>query len=175
MARFFLSLVISLFFVVSFGQSKSVKDKVQGSSPFLEVTLLGTGDPQPIMGRFGPSILVQAGGQSLLFDVGRGCLQRLHQINLPYDKLDALFLTHLHSDHIVGLPDLWLTGWLISKRSIPLKVFGPSGTNNMVTYFQKAFAFDIKMRTEDDKAPANGSKLLVSEIRQGTVYEKKRC
>ena len=84
----------------------------------IKVTLLGTGTPQPIMDRFGPSILVQDGGKALLFDAGRGCLQRLRQLKLEYDTLDAIFFTHLHSDHIVGLPDLWLTGSLISGREI---------------------------------------------------------
>jgi ribonuclease Z len=154
---------------VSFAQPKITQDDSQF---FLKVTLLGTGTPQPIMDRFGPSILIQAGNQSLLFDAGRGCLQRLRQINLPYDKIDALFLTHLHSDHIVGLPDLWLTGWLLSKRADPLKIFGPIGTSDMAMYLQKAFTFDIKIRIEDDKAPADGSKLNVTEIQQGVIYQK---
>lgn len=160
--------ILWLFAQIAFAQPKIARD----DSQFLKVTLLGTGTPQPIMERFGPSILVQAGNQSLLFDAGRGCLQRLRQINLAYDKIDALFLTHLHSDHIVGLPDLWLTGWLLSRRAEPLKVFGPIGTSDMVMYLQKAFAFDIKIRIEDDKAPAVGSKLNVTEIQQGVIYEK---
>jgi len=160
--------ILCLFAMVSFAQPKTAENDTR----FLRVTLLGTGDPQPIIERFGPSILVQAGGQSLLFFAGRGCIKRLRQINLPYDKIDALFLTHLHSDHIVGLPDLWLTGWLLSNRSDPLKVFGPIGTGDMVMHLQKAFAFDIKMRIEDDKASANGSKLSVTEIQQGVIYEK---
>ncbi|MDP4247517.1 MAG: MBL fold metallo-hydrolase [Bacteroidota bacterium] len=136
------------------------------------MTLLGTGDPQPILDRFGPSILVQAGGQSLLFDAGRGCLQRLRQIDLPYDKINALFLTHLHSDHVVGLPDLWLTGWLISRRDHPLSVFGPKGTREMIEHLQEAFAFDVKIRIEDDKMPQAGSKLLATEIQEGQVFKK---
>ncbi|HKC37589.1 MAG TPA: MBL fold metallo-hydrolase, partial [Chitinophagaceae bacterium] len=135
-------------------------------------TLLGTGTPQPLMERFGPSILVQAGSETLLFDAGRGCLQRLRQLKLEYDKINALFLTHLHSDHIVGLPDLWLTGWLITKRATPLKVFGPTGTDKMVEYLQKAFAYDINIRVEDDRAPQEGSKLSGTEIQQGVIYEK---
>ena len=91
------------------------------------------------MERFGPSILVQAGSETLLFDAGRGCLQRLRQLDVAYDKLTALFLTHLHSDHIVGLPDLWLTGWIITRRATPLKVFGPAGTDDMVAYLRKAY------------------------------------
>src|SRR6266700_915980 len=124
------------------------------------------------MERFGPSILVQAGGENLIFDAGRGCLQRLRQANLSYDKLDALFLTHLHSDHIVGIPDLWLTGWLVAKRTIPLKLFGPTGTNQMIENLQKAFAYDISIRIKDDNASPEGCKLLVKEIQQGIIYEK---
>jgi len=140
--------------------------------PDIKVTLLGTGTPQPIMERFGASILVQAGSEILLFDAGRGCLQRLFQINISYDRINALFLTHLHSDHIVGLPDLWLTGWLISRRVTPLNVFGPTGTDEMINYLRKAFAFDIKMRIEDDRRSEEGSKFLVKEIEQGVIYEK---
>jgi ribonuclease Z len=124
------------------------------------------------MERFGPSILVQAGSENLLFDAGRGCLQRLRQLKLEYDKINALFLTHLHSDHIVGLPDLWLTGWLITKRPIPLKVYGPTGTRKMAEYLQMAFAYDIAIRVDDDKAPQEGSKLSVTEINQGVIYEE---
>jgi ribonuclease Z len=172
MVRLFLTTVILLFVLVSFGQTSANKDTLNVNDPIIKVTLLGTGTPQPIMERFGPSILVQAGSQSLLFDAGRGCLQRLRQINLAYDKINALFLTHLHSDHTVGLPDLWLTGWLVSGRKEPLDVFGPVGTEDMIKYLQMAFVFDIKIREGDDKAAEKGSKLLVSEIQQGPVYEK---
>jgi ribonuclease Z len=172
MLRLSLAIFSLSFYVVCFGQVKTKKDSSQANSSVIEVTLLGTGTPQPLTERFGPSILVQAGRETLLFDAGRGCLQRLRQLKLEYDKLNALFLTHLHSDHIVGLPDLWLTGWLITKRAIPLKVFGPTGTNKMVEYLQKAFAYDINIRMEDDKAPEEGGKLSVTEIKQGLIYEK---
>jgi len=170
--RLLLTTVISLVVFVSFGQSTTNSDSLNIKDPIIKVTLLGTGTPQPIMERFGPSILVQAGGQSLLFDAGRGCLQRLRQINLGYNKINALFLTHLHSDHIVGLPDLWLTGWLISGRKLPLKVLGPTGTADMIKYLQLAFAFDIRIRVEDDKASEEGSKILVAEIKQGIIYDE---
>ena len=86
----------------------------------ITVTLLGTGCPAPVMNRFGPSTLVDAGGERLLFDAGRGSLQRLSQLGVPWQEVGGLFLMHLHSDHVVGFPDLWLTGWLIAPgRSVP--------------------------------------------------------
>jgi ribonuclease Z len=172
MTRFALTIIVSLFVLVSLGQIKQNKDSVPLSIPAIKVILLGTGTPQPIMERFGYSTLVQAGSEILLFDAGRGCLQRLRQLNISYDKINALFLTHLHSDHIVGLPDLWLTGWLVSKRVTPLNVFGPTGTGEMLDNLRKAFAFDIRMRVEDDKRSEEGSKFLVNEIQQGVIYEK---
>ena len=126
MTRLYLTAFISLFLIVSVAQIKKNKDSLPVKTPDIKVTLLGTGTPQPLMERFGPGILVQAGSEILLFDAGRGGLQRLRQLNLSYDKINALFITHLHSDHIVGLPDLWLTGWLLSKRTIPLTQMIPT-------------------------------------------------
>jgi ribonuclease Z len=172
MIKLLSSLLISLFVLVSFGQGGSDQGTNEINSPDMQVILLGTGSPQPIMERFGPSILVRAGTENLLFDAGRGCLQRLRQLNLSYDQLDAVFLTHLHSDHIVGLPDLWLTGWLVSGRDIPMNIYGPAGTADMIKYLRLAYAYDLKIRADDDKVMEEGSKLLVTEIQQGTIYDK---
>jgi ribonuclease Z len=89
----------------------------------IKVTLLGTGSPPPVMNRFGPSILVEAGDKKFLFDVGRGAMQRLTQIKTRWQDVDGVFFTHLHSDHVVGFPDVWLTGWLVGPgRNRPLAV-----------------------------------------------------
>jgi ribonuclease Z len=136
------------------------------------VTLLGTGTPRPTLERFGPSILVEAGNQKFLFDAGRGATQRFAQLGLPFTALTGVFLTHLHSDHLVGLPDLWLTGWLVSHRTQPLQVWGPAGTKDLTTHLEAAFAFDIGIRITDDHAPASGGHLLGTDVVPGTVYKE---
>src|SRR5208282_1056238 len=115
--------------------------------PTFRVTLLGTGNPRPAMSRFGPSILVEAADQKLLFDCGRGVTQRLYQLKIPFNDVDVLFLTHLHSDHTVGIPDLWLTGWVMGRK-VPLQVWGPAGTREMMSHLQHAYAFDVHMRRD---------------------------
>ena len=172
MRRFLISSSFLSIFFVSPGQNKIQKDTTNISKSIITVTLLGTGTPQPVMDRFSASILVQAGGKNLLFDVGRGCLLRLRQLKVENNTIDAVFFTHLHSDHIVGFPDFWLTGWLVSHRKEPLKVFGPEGTKQMTDYLLKAYQFDIKIREEDDKASTEGIKLRTTDIKEGTVYEE---
>ena len=134
-----------------------------------KVTLLGTGDPRPTITRFGPSILVQAGTANLLFDCGRGATMRLNQIKV--EQIDGLFLTHLHSDHVVGIPDLWLTGWVMG-RNIPFRVWGPVGTRQMMSHLEQAYSFDIHMRRDvDQHLSPQGVQVEAKEIAEGVVYE----
>src|SRR6187399_3060722 len=79
-----------------------------GADGSMTVTLLGTGSPIPSLERFGPSTLVEAAGLRLVFDLGRGAPIRLWQKQIPLGSINAHFLTHLHSDHVNGLPDLWM-------------------------------------------------------------------
>ena len=140
------------------------------------VTLLGTGTPIPVPDRFGPSTLVEAGDQKLLFDAGRGASIRLHQLGVPIGRIDALLLTHFHSDHTVGIPDLWLTGWLQSyfgTRTAPLRVIGPEGAKTLMTHLEQAYALDVSIRIEDEKLPPQGAAIDVSEFdTDGIVYER---
>ena len=141
----------------------------------LKVTLLGTGRPDPAIDRFGPATLVEAGKITLLFDCGRGASQRLWQLKTPLGKIDALFLTHLHSDHTVGIPDFWLTGWLqtpYGRRTAPLQVLGPEGTRAMMASLKEAYQWDIRVRRDGEGLPPAGIEVDARDIRQGVVYER---
>jgi len=141
-----------------------------------KVTLLGTASPSPRPTRFGPSTLVEAGDQKLLFDAGRGVPIRMWQIKVPMGKLDALFITHFHSDHVSGIPDLWLTGWLgpeFGRRAAPFRVIGPTGTKTLMENIEKAFAADIKIRLEDEKLPPAGIAIAPEEFdKDDVVFER---
>jgi ribonuclease Z len=133
--------------------------------PPLKVTLLGTGNPRPSLERFGPSTLVEtSAGTRLLVDAGRGAAMRLWQVGGArlLSSVDVVLLTHLHSDHVVGLPDVWLTGWLFGRRT-PLRVVGPKGTAALVAGLKAAYAFDVETRRDREGAPAEGSDLVAEE------------
>ncbi|WP_336516529.1 MBL fold metallo-hydrolase [Pollutibacter soli] len=145
------------------------------AQPAIKITLLGTGAPVPSIERFGPAILVEAGGQKLLFDCGRGASQRLWQLKIPLGTIDALFLTHLHSDHVVGIPDLWLTGWIpavYGRRSHPLETFGPAGTQNMMENLVKAYSWDITTRSKERNKADSGALVIATDIEEKFVWEK---
>lgn len=137
----------------------------------LVVTLLGTGTPQPRSDRLGPATLIEAGGRRLLFDAGRGVPIRLEEAGIRPGSVQVVFLTHHHSDHTSGLPDLWLTGWLppFGGRTTPLRVIGPTGTRGLVDGLRAAFAEDLRIRVAEERLPASGSGLVATEFASDTV------
>jgi ribonuclease Z len=141
----------------------------------ITVTLLGTGSPIPSIDRFGPSTLVEAGGQRLLFDMGRGNPIRLWQLQIPLGTLNAHFLTHLHSDHVNGLADLWLSGWIqtpFGSRKTPFVVYGPPGTKSMMGHLWNAFSEDRRIRLADEGNPESGIQFDAHDYEAGVVYEQ---
>src|SRR5688572_10642557 len=136
------------------------------SAQEIKVTLLGTGAPPAEIDRFGPSTLVEAGGELLLFDVGRGVTQRLAQLKIDTSDLDALFLTHLHADHTVGMPDLWLVSAL-GNRSVGSRISGPEGTEAMMLNLRQAFDADSRIGAAASATPT-------THIAEGVVYSQNR-
>src|SRR3954470_16809159 len=140
------------------------------------VTLLGTASPSPRPDRFGPSTLVEAGNVKLLIDAGRGVPIRLWQMRVPMGQIDALLITHYHSDHVSGVPDVWLTGWLqppFGQRKTPFHVIGPTGAKALMDNLQRAYPADIKIRLADEKNPPAGIEVKVDEFSaDGVVFEK---
>jgi ribonuclease Z len=146
------------------------------SSHDFRVTLLGTGVPTPRADRFGPSTLIEAGSRKLLIDAGRGTTIRLNQIGVPMGEIDVLLLTHYHSDHTSGIPDLWLTGWLQShfaRRTTPFHVIGPTGARTLMSGLEMAYRRDIEIRIADEQLPPEGVAVVVEEFDQdGVIFDQ---
>ncbi len=140
------------------------------------VTLLGTGSPRPLPNRFGMSTLVEAGGQTLVFDAGRGATIRLYEHGVRLGAVDALFITHFHSDHTIGIPDLWLSGWIgtsFGQRKEPFHVVGPTGIASLMEHLQEAYAADISIREADEGLSPEGIAVTVDEFAaNGVVYDR---
>jgi len=152
----------------------------RAGSEEIVVTLLGTGSPEPSSTRFGPATLVQAGGLSLLFDAGRGVTVRLHQLGLPSGKgIDAVFLTHYHSDHVEGLPDLWMTGYIFGpfgSRTKPMRLWGPSdgtrtpsGAAKLARGLTETFSDDIRIRQADEHITAAATQIEAHDFDKDSV------
>jgi ribonuclease Z len=143
-----------------------------GDSSF-RVVLLGTrSGPSFDAQRLGISTLVVAGPETLLFDCGRASTTGLARLAINPADVTKVFLTHLHSDHIVSLPELVLFPWASQGRAMPLQVWGPDGTRSMVKHLLEAFSFDIHIRRDvDEKYSPEGIRVLANDIREGVVHE----
>jgi len=137
-----------------------------------EVILLGTGTPYPDPAASGPATAVVVNGRVFLFDVGAGAMRRLRAANLPINGPEALFITHLHSDHTLGYADLILTSWVMRRRA-PFPVFGPTGLQRMTNHLLAAYSEDLSIRTNGlEHEVAGGYRVIVHEIHAGVIYEK---
>lgn len=137
----------------------------------IRVVLLGTA-PGPTIHpqRLGIATLVEAGSERLLFDAGRSMTTGMARLAINPAEVTKVFLTHLHSDHVISLPEIWLFPW--PRRSVPLQVWGPEGTRAMLTHLQEAFSFDVHVRRDvDEHFSAEGVKLTATDIREGVVHE----
>ncbi len=142
------------------------------ATPQTQVILLGTGTPYPDPNVSGPATAVVVGKRFFLFDAGAGVMRRINAAGLPISGPEAAFITHLHSDHTLGYPDLILTSWIM-RRVSPLPVYGPHGLRTMTTHLLAAYAQDIHIRTYGlEREVRGGYRVKVHEIRSGVVYER---
>jgi ribonuclease Z len=138
----------------------------------LVVILLGTGYPRPDPDRAGPSTAVVYGEKWFVVDAGRGTTMRVAGTDLKYANLKAVFLTHLHSDHTAGLPDLFNTSWQFGRKTVPLELYGPPGTRKLSNAMLDFFAEDIRLRRDVlEKHPAAGATIRTHIVREGVVYD----
>jgi ribonuclease Z len=122
------------------------------------------------------STLVEAGNQKLLFDAGRGVVLRLQQKGASIRDINAIFITHLHSDHLTGLPDLYATAELlplaIGGRKTPLDVRGPLGINNVARGIELMFTDNNRLRAIGGEIAQEATRIAAHELSEGVAYER---
>jgi ribonuclease Z len=139
----------------------------------MEAVLLGTGYPVPFPDRAGPSTAVVANGKYFVVDAGRAVTMRLAALHPRMPHVEAVFLTHLHSDHTTGLPDLFDTSWLLERRTVPFELYGPAGTRELAAGMIEFLAADIHIRRDlSEFQPAAGATVNTHIVEEGTIYER---
>ncbi len=157
-------------------KNDNINNKEIIDSTKTRVVLLGTGTPNPTPERSGPAVAVIVNGQAYLVDAGPGIVRRISASYnngikaLKIDKVRTLFLTHLHSDHTTGLPDLLLNSWVLG-RDKPFFVYGPKGTKNLTSKILEAYKDDIDNRLDGlEPIDKEGYKIEALEFDEGLVY-----
>jgi len=138
----------------------------------IDVVLLGTGNPLPDRERAGAATLVRAGGRTVLFDAGRGVCIRLAAAGVLPIMVDAVFLTHLHSDHICDLNDVVTTQWVMSPVPKPLRIFGPPRTREVVAGLTAMLQPDVEYRLAHHPDLTWEPQLEVVELEPGVVLDE---
>lgn len=146
-------------------------------SQITQVVLLGTGTPNAEPDRWGPALAVVVNGTPYLVDAGAGVVRRASAAfaggveGLEVKRLSRVFLTHLHSDHTVGLPDLIYSPWVL-ERETPLRIFGPVGTDSMAYHLTRAYEADVEVRIQGlEPANPTGHRVEAREIQPGIVLQ----
>lgn len=138
----------------------------------MRVTLLGTGCPQVHPHRFGPASLVEAGGCRFLIDCGSGVTQRLVGAGTSGAAIDALLLTHLHSDHLVDLYQLIISSWH-QGRDRPQRIFGPVGTRAFTDGTMEVWRAEREARIAWERRPSTAAlELEVVEFDEGPIWDQ---
>ena len=166
--------VIFMAAILAFSSSLSAMEHgapVVAPADSVVVITLGTGTPVPNPRAAGAATAVLVGHRVFLFDAGSNVERQLAAAGLPTDGVEAVFFTHLHSDHTLGYADLIFTSWVFGRHDA-LRAFGPPGLKAMTSHLVAAFADDIDARTSGlEHAPRNGYRVKAQETRGGIVYD----
>lgn len=163
----------SLCMVFLFFLSAAAADNVTSHT---QVVVLGTGNPNADPDRSGPAVAIVVNGAAYLVDCGPGVVRRAAAAEkagisaLNVKNLKTVFITHLHSDHTLGYPDLIFTPWVLD-RAEPVTAYGPRGLKKMTGHIEKAWKKDVYVRTHGlEQANSTGYKVVVHEISPGVIY-----
>ena len=136
----------------------------------MDITLLGTGCPIADPGRYGAGNLIRAGGQNLLVDVGSGVTQRLLEAGSDGAEIDALFITHMHSDHLIDLYQLLVSSFHQSRMR-PHRIFGPPGIRKFIDGLMEIWREERELRIKHEKrAAAAAFDLEITEFQEGVIW-----
>ena len=136
----------------------------------MRVVLLGTGGPRPDPRRHGPALAVEIGERWLLFDCGRGVVLQMVRAGIPLARVNPVFITHHHFDHISDLADVILASWLQGRKET-LRVFGPAGTCDIVeALVRRVYAKDIRFRSEGEPAIGGWRPVEARDVGVGLVH-----
>jgi ribonuclease BN (tRNA processing enzyme) len=143
------------------------------------VVMLGTGTPQARAEAAGPAVAIVVGGAVYLVDAGPGVVRRAAAAQekgiaeLRVQNLKTVFITHLHSDHTLGLPDVIFSPWVL-RRAEPVEIYGPRGLQAMVEHIEKAWEKDVDVRINGlEHANTTGYQAHAHEIAPGVIYQDK--
>lgn len=137
----------------------------------MELILLGTGYPYPSADRAGPSCAVMIGDKAFIVDAGRGVGMRLAAADISWSSIQSVFITHLHSDHIDGLPDLFHSSWQFGSGR-PFNLCGPKGIRKVADGILQFYESDIHIRRDlTEKLPAEGARINTHVIEEGIVCD----
>ncbi len=136
-----------------------------------KVILLGTGTPNALPNRYGSCVAIIVNDIPYLFDFGSGLVRRMKEANIDVKSIKTVFLTHLHTDHTIGYPDLIFTTWVLGRQN-PLEVYGPPGLNHLTEHITNAYKEDVRARSEGlEPANSTGHKVKSYEVEPGLIFE----